>query len=142
MDESAIARRSAEIMYEADAAVRDLGIEVEVSGPGRAEAKLEIRAAMINGHDVCHGGFLFTLADTAFAYACNSYNRVTLAAGASIEFLRPVREGDKIVATATEIHRGGRTGFYDVQLRNQDGDDVAFFRGRSHSTDKTFFGSL
>lgn len=139
MDAQVIARRSAEAMFEGDDAVRELGIEVEVTGPGRAEARLEIRKEMINGHDVCHGGYLFTLADTAFAYACNSYNRVTVAAGASIEFLRPAKSGDRIVATATEIHRGARTGFYDVVLRNQDGKDIAIFRGRSHSTDAVFF---
>lgn len=139
MDKLEIARRSAAAMYEADAAVRELGIDVEVTGPGRAEARLEIRAEMINGHEVCHGGYLFTLADTAFAYACNSYNRITLAAGASIEFLRPVRLGDRIAARATELHRGGRTGFYDVRLENQDGEEIAIFRGRSHSTDEVLF---
>ena len=139
MDELEIARQSARAMYATDAAVRELGIDVEVTGPGRAEAHLDIRAEMINGHDVCHGGYLFTLADTAFAYACNSYNRVTMAAGASIEFLRPARLGDRIAATATEVHRGGRTGFYDVRLTNQDGVDIAIFRGRSHGTDAVFF---
>ena len=94
---------------------------------------------MLNGHDVCHGGYLFTLADTAFAYACNTYNQVTLASGASIEFLRPARAGDRIVARATEIHRGGRTGFYDVSLENQDGEQIAVFRGRSHSTREVLF---
>jgi acyl-CoA thioesterase len=105
-------------------------------GAGRAEAVFEVRPEMLNGHGVCHGGYLFTLADTAFAYACNTYNRVTLASGASIEFLRPAKLGDRIVATASEIQRGGRIGFYDVLLRNQDGRDIAVFRGRSHSTNK------
>jgi acyl-CoA thioesterase len=126
-------------MYAADVAVRALDIKVEVTGAGRAEAELEIRSEMLNGHEVCHGGYLFTLADTAFAYACNSYNLVTFAAGASIEFLRPAKLGDQIVAVATERHRGGRTGIYDVVLSNQDGEEVAIFRGRSHSTRDTLF---
>lgn len=139
MDDLAIAKQCRDTMYAADVAVRALDIKVEVTGAGRAEAELEIRSEMLNGHDVCHGGYLFTLADTAFAYACNSYNLVTFAAGASIEFLRPVKLGDQIVAVATERHRGGRTGIYDVVLSNQDGAEVAVFRGRSHSTRDTLF---
>ena len=139
MDDLAIAKQCRDTMYAADVAVRALDIKVEVTGAGRAEAELEIRPEMLNGHDVCHGGHLFTLADTAFAYACNSYNLVTFAAGASIEFLRPAKLGDQIVAVATERHRGGRTGIYDVVLSNQDGAEVAIFRGRSHSTRDTLF---
>lgn len=139
MDDTAIARKSAEMMWENDAASRALGIKVEVTGPGRARATFEVRPDMLNGHGVCHGGFLFTLADTAFAFACNTYNKVTLASGASIDFLRPAKLGDTIVAKATEFHRGGRTGFYDVFLKNQHGQDIAAFRGRSHSTRKAMF---
>jgi len=129
-------------MYAADTAVRSLDIAVEVGAAGTAEAALTIRPEMINGHDLCHGGYLFTLADTAFAYACNSRNRVTVAAGAAIEFLCPAKVGDRIVATATERHRGGRTGTYDVVLRNQDGAEVALFRGRSYSTRGTLVDEL
>ena len=139
MDNFAIAKRCGDTMYESDAAVHSLDIGVEVTGVGRAEATLEIGADMLNGHQVCHGGYLFALADTAFAYACNAYNKVTFAAGASIEFLRPARMGDRIVAIASEIHRGGRTGFYDVLLKNQAGEEVAIFRGRSHSTKDALF---
>ncbi len=121
-------------MYEADVAVQALDISVEITGVGQAEARLEIRSEMLNGHNVCHGGYVFTLADTAFAYACNSYNKVTLAAGASIEFLQSANLGDRLVAKATERRRGGRTGFYDVVVSNQDGEEIALFRGRSHST--------
>ncbi len=142
MDDLAIAKQCGDTMYAADVAVRALDIKVEVTGAGRAEAEFEIRAEMLNGHEVCHGGYLFTLADTAFAYACNSYNLVTFAAGASIEFLRPAKLGDQIVAVATERHRGGRTGIYDVVLSNQDGAEVAIFRGRSHSTRDTLFTQL
>ena len=139
MDDLAIAKQCRDTMYAVDVAVRALDIKVEVTGAGRAEAELEIRSEMLNGHEVCHGGYLFTLADTAFAYACNSYNLVTFAAAASIEFLRPAKLGDRIVAVATERHRGGRTGIYDVALSNQDGAEVAIFRGRSHSTRDTLF---
>ncbi len=139
MDDLAIAKQCRDTMYAADVAVRALDIKVEVTGAGRAEAELEIRSEMLNGHEVCHGGYLFTLADTAFAYACNSYNKVTFAAGASIEFLRPAKLGERIVAAATERHRGGRTGIYDVVLSNQDGAEIAIFRGRSHSTRDTLF---
>jgi phenylacetic acid degradation protein PaaD len=136
MDEYEIAKKGGEKMLESDAALGLLDISVEVFGPGRAEAVFEVRPEMLNGHGVCHGGYLFTLADTAFAYACNTYNRLTVASGASIDFLRPAKVGDRIVATATETHRGGRIGFYDVLLKNQDGKDIADFRGRSHSTNK------
>ena len=136
MDDYEIAKKGGEKMYETDAALGVLAISVEVTDPGRAEATFEVRPDVLNGHGVCHGGYLFTLADTAFAYACNTYNRVTVASGASIDFLRPAKLGDTIVATATETHRGGRIGFYDVLLKNQDGQDIADFRGRSHSTNK------
>ncbi len=139
MDDFAIARQCGETMYAADAAARALDIRVEVTGAGCAEAELEIKPEMLNSHAVCHGGYLFTVADTAFAYACNSYNKITVAAAASIEFLRPAKVGDRIVATATERHRGGRTGIYDVVLNNQKGEEVAVFRGRSHSTRHELF---
>lgn len=142
MDEIAIAKKCAETMWEKDAAAHLLGIKVEVSRPGFAEAAFEVRPDMLNGHGVCHGGYLFTLADTAFAFACNTYNKVTVASGASIDFLRPAKLGDTIVATASEFHRGGRIGFYDVVLQNQHGQDIAAFRGRSHSTNKVMFDEL
>lgn len=134
MGEIDLAKQCAEAMFEKDVAVRELGISVAITDSGQAEATLEVRAEMLNGHEVCHGGYLFTLADTAFAYACNSYNQVTFAAGAAIEFLRPARLGDRLVATAVERHRGGRTGTYDVRVCSQDGEEIALFRGRSHST--------
>jgi acyl-CoA thioesterase len=136
MDDYEIAKKGGDKMFENDVALGVLDINVEVIGPGRAEATFKVRSDMLNGHGVCHGGYLFTLADTAFAYACNTYNRVTVASGASIDFLRPAKLGDRIVAIATETHRGGRIGFYDVILKNQDGKDIADFRGRSHATNK------
>ncbi len=139
MDDFAIAKKCRDTMYDGDAALQLLDISVEVTAIGRAEARFEVRRDMINGHGVCHGGCLFMLADTAFAYACNSYNKVTLAAGASIEFLRAAKLGDQMVAIATERHRGRRTGFYDVVVSNQEGEEIALFRGRSHSTRDTLF---
>ncbi len=134
MSEIELAKQCGEEMFANDVAVRELGISVLVTAAGQAEATLEVRPEMLNGHEVCHGGYLFMLADSAFAYACNSYNQVTFAAGAAIEFLRPARLGDRLVATAAERHRGGRTGTYDVCVCNQDGEQIALFRGRSHST--------
>ena len=124
-------------MYEKDAASRRLGISVEVTCAGQAEARVEVAADMINGFDVCHGGYIFTLADTAFAFACNAYDELTYAGGASIDFLRPVRVGDMLVAVATERHRGGRSGVYDVTVSNQNGEEVAVFTGRSVATRET-----
>jgi acyl-CoA thioesterase len=87
---------------------------------------------MLNGHATCHGGFIFTLADSAFAFACNSYNLTTVASGCSIEFVAPAREGDVLTAVGCERSASGRTGVYDIEVRNQRGESVALFRGRSH----------
>ena len=124
----------AETLYARDKASRKLGIRIQVSEPGAATAGMTVTADMLNGHGVCHGGHLFALADTAFAFACNGYGIVTVAAGASVEFLCPAREGDELKATARERHRGRRTGVYDVTVVNQEGVEVALFRGRSHTT--------
>jgi acyl-CoA thioesterase len=141
MNENDIAKRCCELMYSTDHASQALGLTVQVDRPGAAEARLTVRQSMVNGHDICHGGYIFTLADTAFAFACNTYNRVTVAAGASIEFVRPGKLDDTLIATAAERHRGGRTGTYDVEVRNQDGDLIAIFRGRSYATRERFFES-
>lgn len=132
-----IAKRCADAMWENDAASRELGIAIEVIGAGHVRASLEVSRSMINGHEVCHGGYLFTLADTAFAFACNAYDRVTLAASASIDFVKPAKEGDRLVAEATERYRGRKTGIYDVIVTNQADEVVAIFRGRSHATNET-----
>ena len=141
MNETDIARRCRELMYSTDHASQALGITVEVDGPGAAVAKLEVRQAMVNGHDICHGGYIFTLADTALAFACNTYNRITVAAVSSIELIRPGQFGDTLTAVASEVHRGGRTGTYDVEVKNQDDELIAVFRGRSYATRKAFFKS-
>lgn len=128
------AKRCAETMWAKDDAAQALGIAIEVAAPGSVRATMHVRADMINGHDVCHGGYIFTLADTAFAFACNAYGKVTVAAGAAIDFLRPAKDGDRLTAAATERFRGRTTGIYDVLVTNQGGETVAIFRGRSHTT--------
>lgn len=134
MNNKEIAQRCRDTMWRYDTAVREMGIEVSVSGPGMATTTIDVKAQMVNGHGICHGGFIFTLADSAFAYACNTYDRVTVAASAGIEFVRPVRLGDRLTAEARETHRGGRTGIYDVEVTNEAGEVVAIFRGRSYAT--------
>jgi acyl-CoA thioesterase len=133
MDTTTIAQRCAEAMYAKDAASQALGIRVDVRQAGRAVARMIVRQDMVNGFGVCHGGLLFTLADTAFAFACNAYDDLTFAAAASIDFLRPARLGDELQAIAREDYRGGRTGFYTVDVVNQRDETVALFRGRSAS---------
>jgi acyl-CoA thioesterase len=118
-------------MMSNDVASRGLGIELVDLSEGRAVTRMTIRADMVNGHAIAHGGLVFTLADTAFACACNSYGPVTVAASADIVFVAPAREGDVLVAEAVERIRFGRSGLYDVAVR-RGGDVIAEFRGRSH----------
>jgi len=131
------AKLCAERMYSNDAASRALGIRIDVPAAGRAIARMSVRDDMVNGFDVCHGGLVFTLADTAFAFACNAYDRITLAAEGNIDFIRPALLGDELEAVASEEYRGTRNGFYTVQVRNQSDELVAMFRGRSAITDQT-----
>jgi acyl-CoA thioesterase len=133
MEATETAKRCAEAMYANDAASKALGIRVDIPEAGRAIARMTVREDMVNGFDVCHGGLLFTLADTAFAFACNGYDNLTFAAAASIDFLRPVRLGDELRALAREDYRGSKSGFYTVEVRNQGDEVVAVFRGRSAS---------
>ena len=126
------AERAVEALWRGDAASRALGMVIESCGPGRATVTMRIRADMVNGHGVCHGGLIFALADSAFAFACNSYGDNTVAAGAAIEFLAPGREGDLLRAAATERWRAGRSGIYEIEVRNQREETIALFRGRSH----------
>lgn len=136
MTDLELARQCADRMYAHDEASRALGIEIEIPAPGEAVARFRVTPAMVNGFGVCHGGYLFTLADTAFAFACNAYGPVTVAAGASIDFLRPAHAGDRLQAHAREQQRGRRHGIYDVVVQNQDGRTVALFRGRAQVTDR------
>lgn len=134
MSEPDTARRCADAMYANDRSSKMLGISVDVTAPGRAVARMTVRDDMVNGFDVLHGGLMFALADTAFAFACNGYNEKTVAASAQIEFLRPAALGDELTAEASEEHRGRRSGYYTVRVANQRGDLVALFRGRSAGT--------
>lgn len=133
-DALSLARECAATMYARDAASQTLGITVEIPAPGQARAEMTVRDDMLNGFGVCHGGIVFALADTAFAFACNAYGQLTVAAGADIDFLRPVRLGDCLIATAVERHRGRRSGVYDVVVEIRDANVVAVFRGRSATT--------
>jgi acyl-CoA thioesterase len=127
-----LAAQVGEALGARDAAARLLGITLDAIGPGTARLSMTVRDDMLNGHAVCHGGFIFTLADTAFAYACNSRNRSTLAAAAEIAFLSPGQPGEVLVAVARERATAGRTGIYDVDVTERtSGRQVALFRGRS-----------
>ena len=114
-----------------------LGIEVDIPAPGEAVATMTVREDMVNGVDVLHGGLLFALADTAFAFACNAYDNQSVAASGQIEFLRPVLLGDVLAASASEEYRGRRNGYYTIEVRNQRDEVVALFRGRSVSNGKS-----
>jgi len=134
-DGQALAERVARGMYASDRASRALGMEIASVGPGRAEMTMAVRDDMLNGHAICHGGFIFLLADSTFAFACNSYNRNTVAQGCSIDYLAPAHSGDVLHAVAAERSRSGRTGVYDIEVRNQHGRVVALFRGKSYRID-------
>ena len=131
-DPKAIAQASAEHMYARDNATQGLGIQLMDVGPGYARMHMRVRPDMLNGHAMCHGGFIFTLADSTFAFACTSYNLQTVAAGCTIEFLAPAHEGELLQAHATEQARSGKTGVYDVVVTNADGKKIALMRGKSH----------
>ena len=119
-------------MLASDRATQGLGIAITAMGPGHATLEVTVRADMLNGFATCHGGFITALADSAFAFACNSRNDMTVASGLAIDFLAPAREGDRLTAEAAEVSLAGRTGVYDVNVRNQRGEAVAVFRGRSY----------
>jgi acyl-CoA thioesterase len=127
-----VAEASARAMFAQDRASQALGMRILEIRPGYARLAMMVREDMVNGHKICHGGLIFTLADSAFAFACNTYDLVTVASSGSIEFLLPGRLGDELTAFAEEQIRLKRTGVYDVAVRNQRGECVAMFRGRSH----------
>jgi acyl-CoA thioesterase len=139
MDDLECARRCAQTMYARDKASQALSIEIDIPAAGSAEARMRVRDDMLNGFDICHGGLVFTVADTAFAFACNAYNRLAVAGSASIEFLRPAGLNDELRALAREEHRRSRGGFYTVEVHNQNNELIALFRGRSVSRDEALF---
>ena len=126
-----LAREVGQVMYEADVCSRALGFELAEVRAGYARMRATVRPDFLNGHGICHGGLIFTLADSTFAFACNSYNINTVASGCSIEFLRPVHGGDVLTAEAVEQTVSGRTGIYDIRVTNRAGETVAMFRGKS-----------
>ena len=132
-DPQALAQRAAAAMYEADLASRHLGIQIDQIAPGRATVRMQVRDTMLNGHAICHGGYVFLLADTAFAFACNTYGPTTVAAACDVVFLGPAHLGDELIAEATERHRFGRSGIYDVTVRLPDTTVIAEFRGHSRT---------
>jgi acyl-CoA thioesterase len=134
-----VARRSTDSMWARDDASKWLGASLDVVGPGTAVMSMIVEKHHTNGHDICHGGFIFTLADSAFAFACNSYNRVVVAQHNIITFVAPARLGDRLTAEAKEVARYGRSGIYDVRVTNQGGALIAEFRGASRQIDGKHF---
>lgn len=128
----ALAEATAKAMWSRDQAAQALGMSILSVKPGYAKLTMAVRADMVNGHHICHGGMIFTLADTAFAYACNSYNKNTVASACSIDFLAPAKENETLEAEAVERSQAGRTGVYDVTVRTGSGKTVALFRGKSY----------
>lgn len=133
-DPRALAEAVRAEMIETDRVTQSLGLRIEAVAPGYARAAMTVRRDMLNSLGLCHGGMVTTLADTAFAYACNSHGELTVAAGITIDILCPSREGDCLTAVAREAARHGRNGIYDIAVTNQHGATVAMMRGRSHTT--------
>jgi len=128
-----IAEASRDAMWRDDRASRMLGMQVVAIGPGSATLTMTVREDMLNGHDICHGGLVTTLADSAFAFACNAYNEVSVAAGFDVNLVAPAHLGDVLTARAHEKAKSGRTGVYDIEVDNQRGQRIAVFRGRSYT---------
>jgi acyl-CoA thioesterase len=141
-DPQALADASAQAMWARDRATQGLGLSMDRVGPGQAVMSMPVRSDMLNGHAMCHGGFIFLLADTAFAYACNSYNRNTVASACHIDFLAPAQLGDVLEAQAEERSRAGRTGVYDITVRVRGGKTVALFRGKSYRVEGEVIAGL
>lgn len=133
------ARRSAEAMWAGDAASKWVGMRLEEVGPGYARMSCEIRPEHLNGHQICHGGVIFSLADSAFAFACNSHNQHAVAQHNSISYLSPGQPGERLTAEAREVSKQGRNGITDVVVTGGDGRRVALFRGASRSLQGTHF---
>jgi len=137
MDPQALAEACSEAMWAEDRASQGLGMALESVGPGRARLAMTVKPEQCNGHGMCHGGFIFTLADSAFAFACNSHNQKVVAQQAAITFIAPAFAGERLVAEAVEVTRYGRSGIYDVGVSKEDGSLVATFRGNSRSVKGT-----
>ena len=132
MDETALAQQVGQVMMANDRATREtVGMDLLSCTPGRASMRMVVQDKHLNGHQTCHGGFIFTLADSTFAFACNSHNHNSVAAACSIEFLKPAHLGDELLTEGVEQVLSGRHGIYDVKVTNQRGETVALFRGKS-----------
>ncbi|MCC6073267.1 hydroxyphenylacetyl-CoA thioesterase PaaI [Massilia sp. GCM10020059] len=131
-DAQALAELAGKTMWDRDPASQALGMKLSEIRPGYALMTMPVRRDMLNGHQTCHGGYIFMLADSAFAFACNSHNHKTVGAGCTIDYVAPGREGEMLVAEAVEQTLSGKTGVYDVKVSNQDGRLIALFRGKSH----------
>lgn len=142
MTAQSLAEACAKAMWDEDRASASLGMAIVSVAPGRAEVAMAVRENMVNGHGICHGGFIFTLADSAFAFACNSYNPRVVAQHCSITFLAPGKLGDRLVAKAGEASRSGRSGIYDIDVFNQHGVKIAIFRGHSRMVKGEFFPGI
>lgn len=133
------AQRSAEEMYSGDEATRYLGASLDEVTPGSAVMTMTVKPHHLNGHGICHGGFLFTFADSCFAFACNSYNQKFVSLHGEITYMAPSFGGDVLTAVATEVSKQGRSGVYDIRVTNQNGDDIVLFRGLCRSINGTHF---
>jgi acyl-CoA thioesterase len=131
-DPQSLAELAGKAMYERDPASQKLGMTLDEIRPGYARMSMPVRGDMLNGRGTCHGGYIFMLADSAFAFACNSHNHATVGAGCTIDYLAPGREGDLLTAEAVEQALTGKTGVYDIVVANQEGRKIALFRGKSH----------
>ncbi|MGB0960321.1 MAG: hydroxyphenylacetyl-CoA thioesterase PaaI [Halocynthiibacter sp.] len=133
------AKKSADCMWSTDSASQHLGMDIQSVGPGTAVITMKVQEFMLNGHRSCHGGYIFTLADSAFAFACNSYNENTVAQHCSVSYLAPGREGMTLTATASENFKAGRSGIYDIKVTDETGAHIAQFRGHSRQIKGTHF---
>lgn len=133
IDPQRLAEAVRDAMWRNDRASQGMGMQVLAIGPGTATLQMTVQERMLNGHDICHGGLISTLADSTFAFACNAYNEVTVASGFDVNLVTAARLGDVLTAEAREVNKAGRTGVYDIEVRNQRGERVAVFRGRSYT---------
>ena len=137
MTSQQLAEASTAAMWADDRASKHLGMQIDAVGPGTATMSMTVAREMTNGHDLCHGGFIFSLADSTFAFACNSYNQRAVAQMVQITFIAPAFHGDRLTATAREVSRRGRGGIYDIAVTNQKGEQIAVFRGHSRTVKGT-----
>jgi acyl-CoA thioesterase len=142
MDAAALARACADAMWKDDAATQSLGMTLVSVAPGQAVITMTVTDRMVNGHKLCHGGYIFTLADSAFAFACNTYNQRTVAQHCAVTFLASAKLGDKLVARAVERQRSGRSGIYDVTVSREEGNVIAEFRGHSRTIEGELVAGL